>query len=116
MHQPIDAWLKLHEDAEIRDVAHRAVDDSSRWETLLDVIPGIGQELLEAEINSLSFPVVFKYHDFHDLTLLNHFRWMADTTPGQVRDMDEPIEATEINEGAKFNDIFDASPNYVAGF
>jgi len=105
--QALDAWFKLYEGT----VAHD-VNDSTRV-LLVDVValinrfPRILRKLFESKCNLLLFAVNMQDLDFDLLINLDHFRWMADSFPAHIRDMQQAVDTTKVNERTEFGDILD---------
>ena len=64
-------------------------------------------ELLEAEGDAVLVLVELENLGFEFLTNLNDFARVADATPGEVRDVEETVDATEVDEGAVVGDVLD---------
>ena len=82
--QTFDAFLDLHERAEVRDVGHPAGDAAALRVPLGDAHPGVFAELLEPERNAVPLPVVLEDLDLDLVTDVDHLRGMADPPPRHV--------------------------------
>ena len=81
-----------------------------------DVLPGIGHELLQAERDLLVVLVEGKNLEFEFLTEGHHFARMTDALPGHIGDMQEAVEAAEVNEHAVFGDVLGLALDDLAFF
>ncbi len=72
-----------------------------------DVLPRIRAQLLEAERDTRTFAVELQDADFHFLADGDHFGRMLDALPGHVGDVQQAIDAAEIDEGAIVGEVLD---------
>ena len=80
-----------------------------------DVVPRVGHLLLEAEADALLFLVHVEHHHVNFLADLQHFRRMSDAAPAHVGDVQQAVNAVEINERAEIGDVLDRALADVAG-
>ncbi len=80
-----------------------------------DVVPRIGHLLLEAEADAFFFLVHVEHHDVEFLADLEHFGRMIQPAPAHVGDVEQTIEAIQINERAEIGDVLDCALANVAG-
>src|SRR5688500_9027885 len=109
VHQPLDAFLELHEGAVGHDVDDLALVDGSDGVLGLDVLPGAGVLLLEAQ-GDLFLVLV----DLEDLDLdlrvdLEHLAGVVDPAPGHVGDVQQAVDAAEVDERAEVGDVLDGA-------
>ena len=101
MDQAFDALLELDEGAEIGQADHLAGDLLAGGVFLLDVLPGVFGELLKAE-GDLLVPFVEIQDDHLDLLADGEeLRGMAGLPPGHVRDVEQTLDAADVDEGAE---------------
>ena len=79
-----------------------------------DAFPGIGLQLLHAEADALR--LLIDLDDLHGDVLADrqHFRRMADAAPGDVGDVQQAIDAAQIDEGAVIGDVLDHAFDHLA--
>src|SRR5699024_4154116 len=58
----------------------------------------------------------FEYFDLDLFANLQQLGRMANTTPGHVRDMQQPIDAAQIDKGTVIGDVFDNALEYQPFF
>ena len=80
----------------------------------LNVVPGIGQFLLQAEADPLFFFVDVEDNDVDFLADLEQFGRVADAAPGHVSDVQQTIQAVEVDKSAEIGDVFDCALADVA--
>src|SRR5687767_2387630 len=105
VHETFDARLELDERTVVRDrddlAGHARADRILRR----DVLPRIRLELLEAERDALALPVDVEHFDFELAPDLDHLRRVRDASPGHVGDVQEAVDATEIDERSEVGDV-----------
>ena len=105
--QPLDAGFELDEGAVVGDVADPAGELDADRVFVLDAVPGIGLELLHAERNALGLRVVADDLHPHGLADAERVARMVDAPPGDIGDMQQPVDPAEVDEGAVIGDVFD---------
>ncbi len=105
--QALDAGLQLDEGAVVGDVGDAALEAGGDRELGLDALPGIGLELLHAERDAVGLVVDLDDLDLHLLADVEHLGRMIDAPPGDVGDMQQAVDAAEIDEGAVIGDVLD---------
>ena len=105
--QPLDALFQFDEGAVIGNADDFAVQPRADRIAFGRLGPRVGHDLLHAERDALARLVVLE-HDHLDLFAdLQHFRRMLQAAPGHIGDMQQPVDAAEINERAVVGDILD---------
>ena len=114
MDQAFDALLDLHEAAVVGDVRDLAEQARVRRVTPRDVLPRIRAELLDAERDALALAV--ELEDAHvDLVAdLDDLRRMLDALPRHVRDVQQAVDAAEVDERAVVGQVLDRTLDDVA--
>ena len=107
MDQALDAGLQLDEGAVVGDVGDAAVEARAGRVFELDAFPGIGLELLHAERDALRLGIEADDLHLDGLADMQRFGRMVDAPPGDVGDMQQAIDAAEIDEGAVIGDVLD---------
>src|SRR5262249_17390242 len=82
----------------------------------LDALPRIIKELLHAERDAVRFVIDLDDLDLHLLADIEHLGWVIDTAPGNVGDVQQPVDAAEIDEGAIVRDVFHDAVDDLALF
>ena len=113
--EPFDALFKLDERAVGRQIANLAAHVRANGILALDVFPRVGGGLFEAEGDALALGVDFDYHHGDFFAHLEHFARVRDPAPAHVGDVQEAVEAVEIDERAVVGDVLHNAPAYVAG-
>ncbi len=114
--QAFDARLQLDECTVVGDVRDRTGDLLANRVLGGDAIPRIGLELLHAERDTVGFLV-----DADDLNLdllanVEDFRRMVDAAPCHVGDVQQAVDAAEVNERTVIGDVLDDAVNNLAFF
>src|SRR6059058_1821878 len=112
VHQPLDPRLELDERAVVGDRHHLALD--ARADRILrgHVLPRVGLQLLQAEADALALPVDVEDFDLDLLADLHHLGGMRHAPVAHVGDVQQPIHAAQIDEGAEIGDVLhDALPH-----
>jgi hypothetical protein len=115
VHQAFDAGFELHKRAVGHEADDLALDLLRRRDISFDVVPRIGHLLLEAEADAFLFLVHVQHHHVDFLADLEHFRRMADAAPAHVGDVEQAVDAVQINERAEIGDVLDRALADVAG-
>src|SRR6266568_59208 len=74
-----------------------------------DVLPRIGQLLLEPKADAFLLPVDVEHDDVEFLSHLEDFGGMTDTAPAHVGDVEQPVQAVEIDKRAEVGDVLDGA-------
>ena len=105
--QALDALLDLDEAAIVGDVGDLAEDPSALGIAAGDVDPGVLAHLLEAQGDALAIAVELEDLD-HDLVAdLHHLGGVLDATPGHVGDVEQAVDAAQVEEGAVVGQVLD---------
>ena len=107
MDQALDAGLQLDEGAVVGDVGDAALEARGGRVFELDALPRIGLELLHAERDALGLGVEADDLHLDRLADLQRFGRMVDAPPGDVGDMQQAVDAAQIDEGAVIGDVLD---------
>src|SRR6516162_3295209 len=106
MHQSLDAAFQLDERAVIHNTDHLPLHTRADGIFLHHGMPGIRSELFHAQGNSLFFGVELEHNDFDFFAHLDDFGRMIDSTPGHIADMENAIDAAEIDKRSVASDVF----------
>jgi hypothetical protein len=114
MNEALDAFLDLNEGTVRHQADNFAFDSLTDREALFNPIPWIGLHLFHSQGDALFVAVDIKNLDFDVLTDLQHFPWMGQPCPRHVGDMQETVDAVQIDEGPEIGDILYRSTNPIA--
>jgi hypothetical protein len=112
--QTFHPGLELHERAVVGDVGHRSLEAGADRIFGLDAGPRVGLQLLHAEADALRLRV-----DAHDLYLdgiadVDDLARMIDAAPGHVGDVQQAVDAAQVDEGAVVGDVLDHAIDHLA--
>ena len=116
VNQTFDARLKFHKCTVVHHVDNLALVDGVDWVFLLDVVPWVRQQLLEAQTNLSFFAVDGKHHDVDFLIHRHHFRWLGDACVRHVGNVQQTVDAAKINKRTKVSDVLDHTFADLANF
>src|SRR6185437_1672522 len=105
--ETLDAGLQLDEGAVVGDVGDAAGELGAGGILELDALPRIGLELLHAERDALRLGVEADDLNLDRLADMECLGRVVDAPPGDVGDMQEAVDAAEIDEGAVIGDVLD---------
>ena len=71
------------------------------------VLPGVVLHLLEAERDALALGVELEHHDVDLVADLEHLGRVVDPAPGHVGDVQQAVDAAEVDEGAVLGEVLD---------
>src|ERR1700733_10291448 len=114
--QAFDARLQFDERAVVGDVGDAA--GKARIERILglDALPRIVEQLLHAERDTVGFVVDLDDLDLHRLTDGQHLGRMVDTTPRNIGDMQQTVDAAEVDERTVIGDVLDDAIDHLTLF
>ena len=115
VHEALDAGLDLDEGAVGHEVDDLALDLGPDGILLVDVVPGVGGLLLEAQGDALLLAVHVQDDDVELLADLEQLARVSKAAPGHVRDVQQAVEAVEVDEGTEVGDVLDGALADVAG-
>ena len=107
VHEALDARQDLDERAERDDLRDPAVHDVALLVGVEHSLPRVGLRLLEAERDALAVAVDVEHLDAHRLADLEHLGRMVDVAPAQLGDVDQAVDAVEVDERAEVDDVRD---------
>src|ERR1700676_249720 len=112
--QTFDALLEFDEDAVIDHANDFAFVLAASEIFLRGMDPGIGNQLLEAEGNALLFFIELENDDVEFLLGLDDVGRMLDAAPTEVGEMQQAIDAAEVDESAVLGDVLYVAVNDLA--
>ena len=104
VHQALDGLAQLDEGAERNDLGDLAVDDGADRVALDELDPRILGGLLQAERDALALQIDVENLDLDLVADLDDLGGMVDVVPGQLGDVDQAVDAAQVNEGAEVDD------------
>src|SRR5271169_6533329 len=107
VNQPLDPRLKFNKGAVVGDVGDTAAELGAGRVFQLDAFPWIGFELFHAERYALGLRVEADHLHLDVLPDVQRFRRVVDAPPGDVGDVEQPIDPAQIDKGAVIGDILD---------
>ena len=107
VHQALDPLLELHEGAVGHDVHDLAGDPGADRVFLLDVFPRAGRLLLEPERDLFAVLVDVQHHHLDLIVDLEHIAGMVDAAPAHVGDVQQAVDAAQVDERAEIGDVLD---------
>src|SRR3984893_2310719 len=105
--QAFDARLQFDECAVVGDVGDAAGEAGIERILRLDALPRIVQQLLHAERDAVGLVVDLDDLDLHGLADGQHFGRMIDPAPGDIGDVQEAVDAAEVDERTVIGDVLD---------
>ena len=114
VHEALDALQDLNEGTKRDDLGRPAVHDVALLVALEDALPRIGLRLLEAQRDPLTIAVDVEHLDLDLLTDLEQLGGMVDVAPGELGDVDQAVDAVEVDEGAEVDDVRDDAGHGLA--
>src|SRR2546430_1285914 len=112
--EPLDAGLQLDERTVIGEAHHLAAGLRARRERLLDALPRVRRLLLVAERDAARLAVEVQ-HDHLDLvTDLKDLRRVPHAPPAHVGDVQEPVDAAQVDERAVVRDVLHGAREHHA--
>ena len=105
VHQPLDAGLELDEGAVVGQADHLAVHARADRIALGDARPRIGHDLLHAERHAAALGIVLEHDDAGAVADADHVGRLVHAAPRHVGDVQQAVDAAEVDEGAVVGDV-----------
>src|SRR5690606_27689830 len=105
--QTLDALLDLDERAVVGEGDDLARHAGADRVLLVGAVPGILLDLLEAQADALGGRVELEDHDADLVAHVEHLARVADATPGHVRDVEQAVDAAEVDERTVVGEVLD---------
>ena len=106
MYQTFNALLDFHKCTIVSQIGDFTKQTGTLRITTSQTIPRIFTQLFQAQRNTAAFLIKFQYFSFNFLTNFQHFAWMFNTTPCQISNMQQAINATQINKSTVIGNVF----------
>jgi hypothetical protein len=107
VHEAFDALLDLDEAAVVGDVGDLAEQTRARRVAARDVLPRIRAELLEPEADALALAVELEDAHVDLVAHVDDFGRMLDALPRHVRDVQQAVDAAEVDERTVVGEVLD---------
>src|SRR6202022_2051852 len=114
--QAFDARLQFDERAVVGDVGDAAGEARVQRVLGLDALPRIVQQLLHAERDTVGLVVYLDDLDLDGLADGEHLGRVIDPPPGDIGDVQQAVDAAEINERTVIGDVLDDAVDDLALF
>ena len=115
VHQALDAVQDLDERAERDDLRDLALELVAQVVGVDDPLPRILLGLLETQGDALAVAVDVEHLDRHDVADREDLRRVVDVRPGKLGDVDQAVDAVEVDERAEVDDVGDRALHDLAG-
>src|SRR5215475_6042162 len=116
MDEALNAGLQLHECTVIRDVGDTPLETGSDRILAFYAVPWIVEELFHAKRDTVSLVVDLDDLHLHLLADIEHLCWMIDPAPGDVGDVQQPVNASEIHKGSVIGDVLHDAVDHLTFF
>src|SRR5690606_29525211 len=107
VHEALDARLELEERAVVGERHDLALDALADRVLVRRVDPRIRLDLLEAQRHALGLGVELQHLDLELVADLEHLARVVDAAPRHVGDVEQAVDAAEVDEGAVVGDVLD---------
>src|SRR5690606_7346715 len=102
-----DARLQFHERTVVGDVGDAAGELGPDRVFRRDAFPRIGLKLLHAERDAVAFLIDADDLDLDGLPDGQHLVGVVDAAPGDIGDVQEPVDAAQIDERTVIGNVLD---------
>ena len=107
VHEALDPRLHLDEPPVGHEVDDLALDPGADRVALLRVLPGAREELLEPQRHLVRLPVHREHQDVQRLPDGEDVRGVADAPPGDVPDVEQPVDPAQVDERPEVGEVLD---------
>src|SRR4051812_11296979 len=114
--QAFDARLQLDERAVVGDVGDAAGEARIQRVLCLDALPRIVQQLLHAERDAVGLVVDLDDLDLDGLADGEHFGRVIDPAPCDIGDVQQAVDAAEVDERTVVGDVLDHAVDHLTLF
>src|SRR5688572_15422334 len=112
--EALDARLDFHESTVVSEIADLAEKTRAGRITTREADPRIFAELLHTERYAVLFLVELEDFGLHFITDIENLGRMLDAPPREIGDVQQAVDATEVDEGAVIGDVLDDALYYGA--
>ena len=114
VHEALDAGVDLDERAEGDHLRNLALDDVVDPKPVDDALPRVGLGLLETQGDPLPLTVDVEHLDLDLLPNRQHLGRVVDVAPRELGDVDQAIDALQVDERAEVDDVRNHAFDHVA--
>jgi hypothetical protein len=107
VHQAFDTLLDFDKSTVVGQVGHLAEKAGGRRVAARDANPRVFAKLLETQRNAVLFLIELQDLGLDFVANSKHLGWVTNATPCQIRDVQQPVNTAEINEGTVIGDVLD---------
>ncbi len=107
VNQAFDALLQFDEDAVVGHGDDLALDHGTDGIALADVVPGILTQLLVSQAHPLALGVELEDTNLHLVADVEHLGGVTDAAPAHVSDVQQSVDATEVDECTVVGQVLD---------
>jgi len=107
VNQTFDTLFELGKAAIVGKVGDTRLDAGTFWITVLDRDPRIFAQLFQAQRYTVALAIELENLDFDFVANIDDFAWVLDALPRHVGDVQQAIDAAEINERAVIGKVLD---------
>ena len=107
VYQTFNTLFQLNKAAVVGQVGNVARNLGAFGEALLDVDPWIFTQLLQAQRNAVALTVELQNLNKDLVANIDDFTWMLDTLPSHVSDVQQAVNAAQINKCAVVGQVLD---------
>ena len=107
VNQSFDALFNLSKTTVVREVCNARVHAASLGITIGNFYPRIFAQLLKTQRHAVAFAIKLKHLHIKLLSHFNHFAWVLDSLPCHISDVQQSIDATEINKRTVVSEVLD---------
>jgi hypothetical protein len=112
--QAFDAFFQFHERTVVGDVGHAALDAHADRVLGFHAFPRIAFQLLHAKADALGFRVDLDDLDLDGLADRQNVGRMVDAAPRHVGDVQQAVDAAQVNERTVIGDVLDHAFDHLA--
>src|SRR5579872_465496 len=105
--QAFNSLLEFHECSVVGHADHAAADVCALGIAMLGIKPRVRRELLESQRNALLLFVVLQNLDLNLIANVDQIFGVSEASPGHVGDVEQAVEAAQVNERAVFSEVLD---------
>ncbi len=105
--QTLDAVFELDERAVVGQADHATLDALAHAELLGHATPRVFGDLLEAQADALALFVELEHHHLDLVADVEHFGRVVDPAPAHVGDVQQAVDAAEVDEATVLGDVLD---------
>ena len=114
--QALHALLQFHKRSVVRDTHDFAIHPVANRVFVLDIFPWMRCKLLHSQGDPLALLVVVEHLYLDVVTNGQHFRRMSDPAPGNIRNVQQTVQTTQVDKPTEVRDVLHRAFAYLADF